>query len=321
MDLTPAVYEHAAALIGESPWRVSRNADLLARGHAEAYRVYRHRPVVVGIDIYNLEAEAHGGRVHEPAGNGIPAVVERRCQSVEELADLPPLDVTAGRIPMVLAVGRQLARQLPQAEVRIPVSGPFSIAANLMGMEALAMAAATRPEATRAALEHLAAGQVAFCQAVSDAALDVAFFESAATPPILSPKLFREVELPALKRLLRQGEEVLGRSLPCIMGGNTAPILEDLLSTGTRYVICPAAGETDQSAFMAKMTARPDVRVRVNMDSGAIARGPWTAIRGELDRILALIGGRENTCIGTGVLPYETPSENVLAAQRYVREK
>lgn len=321
MDLIPAVYEHAAALIGESPWRVSRNADLLARGHAEAYRVYRHRPVVVGIDIYNLEAEAHGAKVHEPAGNGIPALVEHRCQSVEELVDMPPLDVAAGRIPMVLAVGRQLARQLPEADVRIPVSGPFSIAAGLLGMEALAMSACKSPEATRAALEHLVAGQVAICQAVFDAGLDVAFFESAAAPPILSPKLFRNVELPVLQRLLRQAEGVLGHSMPCIMGGNTAPILEDLLATGTRYVICPAAGETDQAVFMAKMQARRDVRVRVNMDVGVIARGAREDIQTELDRILAMIGGRDNTCIGTGVLPYETPPENVLAAQRYVREK
>ena len=28
MDCTPAVYEHAAYLIGRSPWEVSRNADL-----------------------------------------------------------------------------------------------------------------------------------------------------------------------------------------------------------------------------------------------------------------------------------------------------
>lgn len=31
MDFTPAVYEHAAALLGCSPWEVSRDEDLLVR--------------------------------------------------------------------------------------------------------------------------------------------------------------------------------------------------------------------------------------------------------------------------------------------------
>ena len=51
--------------------------------------------------------------------------------------------------------------------------------------------------------------------------------------------------LPSLKR-------VIGNA-PCIIGGNTEPILEPMLSTGTQYVICP--GETDQAAFMKRMYA------------------------------------------------------------------
>ncbi len=56
MDFSPSVYEHAAFLIGRTPWEVSRDADLLFEAHAEAFRRYGHAPVVVGIDIYNLEA-------------------------------------------------------------------------------------------------------------------------------------------------------------------------------------------------------------------------------------------------------------------------
>ena len=51
LDFAPSVYEHAARLIGRRPWEVSRDADLMFEGHAEAYRLYEHRPVVVGIDI------------------------------------------------------------------------------------------------------------------------------------------------------------------------------------------------------------------------------------------------------------------------------
>ena len=37
-------------------------------------------------------------------------------------------------------------------------------------------------------------------------------------------------------------------------------------------------------------------------------------------RILALVAGRENVCLGTGALPYETPPEHVVRAIEYVAE-
>jgi hypothetical protein len=36
MDISPSVYEHAAALIGRTPWEVSRDPELLYAAHAEA---------------------------------------------------------------------------------------------------------------------------------------------------------------------------------------------------------------------------------------------------------------------------------------------
>ena len=318
MDFTPSVYEHAAALIGRTPWDVSRDGELVFQGHVEAYRRYRHAPIVVGIDIYNLEAEAYGAPVEPAQGNAIPAISRHPCQSMAELARLPHFDpARAGRIPMMLAAARRVKQAFPEADVRIPVSGPFSIACALAGFETLLCETVTDPDATRAALLHLAAGQIPFCRAVHEQGLGVAFFESAATPPLLSPQRFVDVELPALKQTIAGAAAVLGRPVPCVIGGNTAPILEYMLSTGTRYVICPF--ETDQAAFMKIVWDRTDVRVRINMDLRIIAQGPWDAIRQEVDRVLALVRGRPNVCLGTGALPYETPPENVLRIAEYVQ--
>ncbi len=319
MDFAPSVYEHAARLIGRSPWDVSRDAELMFRGHAEAYRLYAHSPVVVGIDIYNLEAEAYGAPVDRPSGTGIPAISRHVCASLSQLAELEPLDPAgAGRIPMVIEVGARLAREFPEADVRIPLSGPFSIAISLMGAEALLCAALQEPAETAAALGHLVEGQVRFCEEVRGRGLDIAFFESAAAPPLLSPRQFREVELPALKAIMARTAEVVGHPVPCIIGGDTTPILDAILETGTGYVICPA--ETDQRAFMDAIWDRTEVRVRVNMAPEVTARGTWAEIRAEVDRILDLTAGRENVCLGTGALPYETPPDNVLRVKQYLAE-
>ncbi len=315
MDCTPAVYEHAAYLIGRSPWDVSRDAELTYQAHAAAYRRYHHSPVVVSIDIYNLEGEAYGARVARPQGNGIPAILEPLCRSVDELAGLPTFDPrSAGRIPMILGVARRLADDFPEADVRIPMAGPMSIASNLLGIEPLLMDIVTRPEAAAGALMHLVEGQLRFARAVADAGLDVAFFESAAAPPLLSPKMFRDVELPALKAIMEQTAQIVGHPVPCVMGGNTEPILDSLLETGTGYLINPI--ETDQEAFMRKVWDRTEVRVRVNASPRIMAQGSRDELRAEVERIAAISAGRENTCFGTSALPYETPPENV----DYVKE-
>ena len=319
MELSPSVYEHAAAVIGRTPWDVSRDAELLFAAHAAAYRLYRHTPIMPGIDIYNLEAEAYGGVVRQPDGIGIPAIARPIFHSAAELIGLRPLDPRRdGRISMEIDVAARLAREFPETQVRVPVSGPFSIASNLVGFENLLCDVATDPEAVAAALLHLIDGQVAFAEEVKRHGVDVAFFESAACPPLLSPAMFRRVELPALKAIMGRMAAVLGHPVPCIIGGNTTPILDAMLETGTGYVIAPC--ETDQAAFMKKIWRRTDVRVRVNTNVEVIARGTWEQIQANADRIIRLIRGRSNVCMGTGALPYETPPENVLRLREYVAQ-
>jgi uroporphyrinogen decarboxylase len=291
MFFTPAVYEHAASLINRSPWQVSRSADLLLQAHSKAYEIYQHAPVVVGIDIYNLEAEAYGSVVGEPADNAIPVISAPLCSSIAEIVEIALFEPGRdGRIPMVLEVGQCLKEKLPEADVRIPVSGPFSIASNLLGFDSLLLEAFMYPEQTGLALQRLVQGQILFCQEIVNNGLDIAFFESAATPPLISPDMFATVEYPALQSLLEKAESIVAHPVPCIIGGDTVPILEMILQTGTRYVICPA--ETDQQSFMQKMTDYPDVMVRVNMKSNCIVSEDVQEVYAEIDRLLQIIDGR-----------------------------
>jgi uroporphyrinogen decarboxylase len=315
---TPAVYEHAARFVGRTPAEVSRDAELLFQAHRGAYLEYRHQPIAVGIDIYNLEAEAYGAKVEPVEGDAIPAIHHPLLGSLEDGLALkrynPERD---GRIAMVLGVGRRLKQEFPEADVRIPVAGPFSIAFNLRGINALCEDVADRPADTAKLLWRLAENQAVLCQAVAAAGLDVAFFESAAAPPMLSPRQFREVELPALRRIMALAAESVGHPVPCIMGGNTYPILNELLSTGTSYLVSNV--ETNQPAFVESVArTHPHVKVRVNMNPGIVACSDPERIYREIDRVLAFAGDRPNCLLGTGALPLETPSENIRLIKDYL---
>ncbi len=318
IPFTPAVYEHAARFTGRTPYEVSRDPELLYAGHRAAYLEYKHRPIAVGIDIYNLEAEAYGGRIEVPTGAGIPAIHEPLFDRLEDGLHLRPFDPQRdGRIAMAIEVGRRLQREFPEADVRIPIAGPFSLAFNLLGISELCEAAALQPEETAAFLMRLAENQAGFCRAVAAAGLDIAFFESAASPPMLSPRQFHEIELPALNRILAIAAECVGHALPCIMGGNTFPILNDLLDTGTSFLVSNV--ETNQPAFVERVgRTHPHVKVRVNMDPGIVVCTNPARIYAEIERILAFAGGRPNCLLGTGALPFETPPENIKLIRDYV---
>jgi uroporphyrinogen decarboxylase len=319
IPFAPAVYEHAARFTGRSPWEVSRDPKLMFAGHRGAYLEYRHRPIAVGIDIYNLEAEANGARIEKASGNGIPAVREPLLSSIEDGLSLKPFDPQRdGRIAMVIGVGRRLKKDLPDADVRIPVAGPFSIAFNLRGINGLCEDSALFPGETARVLMRLAENQAGFCRAVAEAGLDIALFESAASPPLLSPRQFRDIELPALRRILDIAADCVGHPLPCIMGGDSYPILSDLLSTGTNFLV--SNPETNQRSFVEEVSrTHPWVKVRVNMVSGIVACSDRQRIYREIDRILAFAGGRPNNLLGTGALPFETPIENFRIITEYIQ--
>jgi uroporphyrinogen-III decarboxylase len=318
VDISPSVYEHAARFVGRTPWEVSRDPELLFAGHRAAWQEYRHTPIVVGIDIYNLEAEAYGAHVEAPGEDGIPAIRDPIFLSLEEALRIEPYDVPRdGRHAKIIDVGRRLKAALPDADVRIPISGPFSIAFNLLGIGALCEQSALAPAEVAAWLMTLARNQGRFARAIIDAGLDVAFFESAAAPPLLSPRQFRTVELPALRSILELAAAIAGHAVPCIMGGNTVLILDDILSTGTGYVVCNV--ETNQQKFVDRLcSTHPLVNVRINMDPGIVACSDPARIRGEVDRILMVASGRPNCLMGTGCLPYETPPQNLRLIRDYL---
>jgi len=197
MEFTPVVYEHAAKFIGRRPWEVSRSADLLVEAHAAAYAVYRHAPVVAGIDVYNVEAEAYGAVVGASRENEVPSVVGELCRSAADICGLVWPDAAgSGRFPMIMEAAVRLKEACPGAEVRIPLSGPFSIACALVGFQGILMEVLTNPDAVAAALRHLAAGQLEVCRTFASRGFRVMFFDSAASPPIISSESFNSVVFP-----------------------------------------------------------------------------------------------------------------------------
>lgn len=316
--LAPVVYEHAARFVGRSPYEVSRDPGLLVAAHVAAWECYRHVPVTVGIDLYNPEAEAMGARVGRPDGNAVPAIDAHPCPELAalEAIALPDPD-RAGRLPLLLAAGADLRARLPGVPIALPVNGPFSLAASLMGLEALMLAAVEDAARLAAALGRLAEGQIALAQAAVARGLGVTIFESAAAPPLLSPRLFRRAAAAPLTRLVAGSAAALGRPPALVVGGDTAAIAADLVACRPGALICPA--ETDTARFLAACPA--ELPVRLNLPAQLLSGGDWTALTAAAETAVLAIAGRPGASLGTGVLPYDADSALVQRLAAWVAQR
>ena len=73
----PTIIEHAAYLIGQTPSTVAQDASLMAEAHIKAYSRYCPDAVTIGVDIYNIEAEALGCMVRFYNDASIPGIISR----------------------------------------------------------------------------------------------------------------------------------------------------------------------------------------------------------------------------------------------------
>ncbi len=316
MKFEPISYDHAARLIDRSPWNVSREAYLLATAHLEAMSAYGCDGCIVGIDIYNVEAEAYGCEIAEPSGNGVPVAGKPVLGNMEEIISLQLDPSVDGRIAMILEAAEQIAGKNPEAEVRIPMSGPFTIACHLLGMENMICELFSNPELTEAALMHLAENQLSYVRAAVEKGFKISLFESSVTPPLLSPQMFSDSVVPALDRILNGLNGSLQSDSQLIIGGDTVQILDGISSLAPSYIICPV--ETDQEKFMSQVSGDQAMTVRINMDPSVFLPGNGDAAMIEAKRVLDLAKRYNNTSTGT-LIPFDADPHIINEVANFIR--
>ncbi|MGB7295590.1 MAG: uroporphyrinogen decarboxylase family protein [Candidatus Aminicenantales bacterium] len=315
----PAVYEHKAALIGVEPSELCRDADLFEKAIIREVEVYEPDMLVVGCDVYNVEAEAAGCRVFYPDSNDVPAVTDRAIRLGDDLSRLRvPNPLCDGRMPLHLEVGRRI-RQRFGAErlVRGALSAPLSIACELVGPEQLLMAMLDRPDWVSRLLSFTSEITKAYGKAFVERGLGVILFDSHASPPLLSPALYKKMILPPTAEVIRYFRSGLGVPLvPNIMGGDTTVLLDAILETGTNNLLCDH--KADLNVFVDRLKDEP-VLLRANIDPLMLVTQPIEAIRTKARGILSVGRRHPRFLMGTGILPYDIAPERVIALREAIQ--
>jgi uroporphyrinogen decarboxylase len=314
VPFVPAVYEHKARLIGRTPSEVCRSLDLLLEALEAELAAYDPDALTVGVDVYNVEAEAAGAAVRYFDGsNDVPAVVEPLVTAPAGLRRLgTPDPAKDGRMPLLVEAAARLHKDRGRdLVVRGALSGPFSLACALAGTEAVLVATVEDPPFVRALLERAARMTVVFGRAFLAVGVEPVLFDSKASPAAASPRVFREFVLPVYRDAVMPAlREAGAKALPLIIGGDTTPVLEDLLRTGAGQLLCDAGSDLGLFLKRCREERRP---LRASVDARLVHRGRPDEVKAEALRILDRTQGQPGLLLGCGVVAYDCDPRNVLA--------
>ncbi len=310
----PAVYEHKARLVGRSPSEVCRSLDLLLESLEKELDLYDPDALTVGVDVYNVEAEAAGCAVrYFGAAPDVPAVAAPLIGGPGELGKLGRLDPASdGRMPLFVEAAARLHKARGRdLVVRGAQTGPFSLASAVAGAEALLVATVEDPAFVRKLVDWAAGVAVDLGRAFLERGVEPVLFDSKASPAASSPRVFREFVLPAYRDVVLPALRQAGaRGTPLIIGGDTTPVLEDLLRTGAPQLLCDAG--SDLELFLRR--CREERRaLRASVDARLVHSGTPDAIRAEARRILETAGDQPGLLFGCGVVAYDCDPGHVVA--------
>lgn len=318
IPFVPAIYEYKAWLAGSVPSRICRDAGLLAGAVLKEFELVRPDALVVCIDPYNIEAEAAGSVVkyYGDEDSSIPSLDPggERLRGLDEVRGLRvPNPLTDGRMPLHLdaaeRVQRMVGREVP---VRGALSGPFSMAAGLLGAQNLFMALNDDPASVRKLLNYCSSAILAYGREFLARSCGVVIFDSQASPEVISPRTFREFVLEPTRILVGALRDAGARHVPLIIGGNTLPIIDGYLETGANNLLCDFRVPFPDWLKRAREAGRS---LRRSIDPTGFLTGDPDTFHAAALREIAAAGGYPGFILGTGVVPFGTPLE-VLGAIR-----
>jgi len=316
IPFAPTIIEHAAALIGCLPSEAAQSVELMAKAHIEAYKRYNHPIVTVGIDVYNIEAQALGCDVRFYNNASIPGVVTHPY-TLDSDPGLIRFSPDAGRIQLVLNAAIEVKRVIgAETTVSIGICGPYSIMIELLGFDAAVDALFEEDERVFPYLDALLTHQMEYCSLITSEGLGVTLFDSWASPPVTSPHIYRTYAAPYERGLISHLDSFGLASRPLVIGGDTSLIVDDILSTGTTLLVSDYNAPLTLYAEKAK---NHDVTLRANIDPKKVWSGDWDHIRSRINDIRSMVTIHPKTIIGTGVMPYDTNPGHVLHVKEIIK--
>jgi len=221
--------------------KVHSDAKMMADTAASSHKLFGYECAIVPYDLC-LEAEAIGCVMnpYEQVDQLLyPTIKEKVIHSDEELETFPiPENVASkGRVPMVCEAIKLLQNDIgSEAAIGSYVLGPFTLAGQLMDLNELFKLSFKSQDRVNAMLDRVSNVTIDIAKALHAAGADyICIREMGATTDVLSPKVFRNVIFPHLKKVQ---EALTAVNCPTILHicGGTNKIMNILNDVGCNAI-------------------------------------------------------------------------------------
>jgi len=208
------------------------SAELMANLEIELFKRLRHDSVGISTSLRGV-AEAMGSKIAYPDYN-ISYLLEPAVKSVNEIETLKVADpLKDGRLPILIEALR-LTRDalIKDVDVGAAMSGPFSVAASVVGTENLLKWMIRYPEKVHTLMEIVTESNNRYIDEVAKLGLSIGFADPVSSTSLISPRLFRRFSLPYLKKNIEKIKEKTGSAPGIHICGKSKDIWEDVVNAG-----------------------------------------------------------------------------------------
>ena len=213
------------------------DAKMMAAAAASTYKLFGFECGVAPFDLC-IEAEAMGCEINVYAQSAdllYPTIKKKLIHNEAELDIVIPSGLTGrGRVPLMVDVIKQLKKDIGnEAAIGSFVLGPFTLAGQIMELNELLKLSFKKPDKIGKLLDQMADVIIQVAKEYEAAGVDyISVREMGATSDVLSPRVFKSLILPYLKKIF---EKI---SVPSVLHicGKTNDIVPAMAESGARAI-------------------------------------------------------------------------------------
>lgn len=317
-DRVPVCLEnfmHACRVAGVSLQDYCVDGEVMARTHIAAWERFGHDCIDLENGVCAL-AGAVGCAVEIPEADSPPWVIAPALERIEDVDRLRPIDPERdGTLPAMLAATRILRGELGDRVCILAEAdqGPFSLAAQIVGIEEFLMAIMEPEKApyVEALLAYTTEQVTRYAIALVDAGAHLTMMgESIAGPDVCAPDQYRAFAAPWEHRVVAAVAAAGGRMGLHICGDATR-IIDDMVGTGAAFL--QVDHKIDRARVKAAAAGRTTLMGSVD-PSEVLTRGTVADVRAAAERDLTLLAPGGGFFLSPGCsLPWPAPDANVAA--------
>jgi MtaA/CmuA family methyltransferase len=312
----PFVGCHGGKLIDKSAAEYLQSADLLVEGLKKANELYRPDGLPVTFDL-QVEAEILGCELHW-ADEVPPSVITHPLEEEgTTLADLPEINRTKGRLPLIMSALEMLNRDIgEQVALYGLICGPFTLALHLRGNN-IFLDMFDKPDEVKALIDYCADVGVKMAELYLSHGAEVVAVVDPMTSQI-SPEHFEEFVTPGVNKVF-DGIRAAGGLSSIFVCGDVTRNLEIMCKTNADNI---SVDEQISMSDLRTLCTAEGKSFGGNMKlTSVLLLGNEDDSRREAVTIMD-VSGTEGFVLAPGCdLPYHTPPENLIAVAEVVHDE